>query len=1621
MPYQALNTVTYSVTQWAADPAEATVEFLALQSENAYAQITATTANVELSDPVSWSVMVYDYAGQAGSGLAAVIVLPRNGDDILLDELDEPTAYQGARGSSFTPGYTLAAATVDIEESSADVVLYYTTAGNPSTDVNQPANWLPVAGAMTSELAAATALKVVAVSDEIAATVARVNVTIQPAVNAKGDRYALWLGEVELKHGDSEPAATVAMLWPNIATVVTSEITGLVWWDDSNDGTPSGDDGAAEPGIAGVSVSLYAADAAGQPSGEALRHATTDTNGGYSFTDSHSGRYVAVISGDAQISATVTSYYGEELAIEQTYSYRNRYYQSASLTSTVIAVPVGGVVTGVSFGFHIPNPEVALDKAAGSIACSSGMCTLNWEVTVTNTGKDVLRNTSVTDRLPDTVSNLTASAATPVRFVKTFATVYSGMVALDDEGNLWRWGSFGTAILAPAQVPLAGETVRQVDVGREVWVITDQGHLWHWRNSGTPALLDLEGEIPVKAYDFGSIGTFVVTVEGSVWSIDSANKFGEAGNGSTDKQTAPYRINIGNDKAISVSSSLHQSDRYRDEGVVIALTESGNLWAWGSNRYGAVGNDDSGEGSMQTTPYLVAGPSADGVVQAAVLGEAPCMAVAALTKLGELWTWGCNSSGMLGTGDETMRTTPYNLGFLGGEEVTQFAFGKAGSSRYGEADMYPATMYAVTESGKLWAWGAGVYCAIGDGGDSDRSVPVQITALDGKNIVQVIPSSGSDPGGTVFAVSDSGELWAWGRNIYGSVGNGIDSNEIGGYGYQALPYRLNEKLGDEMVIQVYSKLGTVNYVVTESGTLWAWGRNNYGQMGNGTTANQLEPYRLWLPGGEKIVFQTLSILDDTETMSVVTESGKLWTWGRNNYGQVGDSTTTNRLTPYNPRVSVPDSQLTLMSMTSVGGWTDRVYEVPGDIYPGESRTFLIVASVTQTTTQQVVVNQAFVDSPLTPIAGLLPDSRFTPEPPTVPEVAEVNEDGVPGNTTCNTDADQPDFQTSEDSCDQVPLIVPTYTTAPGQLRGLVWVDVNDDGKRSDDESIRVPGVAVTLLYSGSIVAETLTDANGEYSFTAPHASYSFYTVQFGISGVDVCAVLDNAAGCGSKTFGFAKANIGADAADSDPNQTTGLTNGYTIRSNFITENVDAGVVPFAAAASVDKWLSTGSAASDGPHSGSVSVDVPEGETGTSAQKVSFSITNNGDEDLTEFAFADSTSAGDPVVWGTSGSSVSCVRSPQGVNVVFTLDAATGVWAAPPNMMLLPNRSLTCEGSLAAMPRGTSHDDTVTFTARGSLSKTLISATDRLVLTADGWSNVAVFYQDSDGNDLAATEVMPGHPGTPYTTTAAIIPGYTLAVTPDNASGVYPADGLTTSVVYVYESNVVAVKTSDPADGSKVRPGDDITFTLTFENVTADVTAVDFTDFLGSVLTGADFDSTSVTATGGLIVALNADTSTLRVTGSLEAGASGTVTYTAQVNSAAELYQLLVNRVVHTGFSPEVCQEGDEDCEVGELVCVTDDLTCTVHEVSYPWLQLPFTGGGGAGLVLIPLLLSTGFSVGAVRLKQGRRAPDSGAGFGALRKSAVFRKRNRHVYTSSSGLGVRAFRCSSWRPFSRPHP
>ena len=290
-----------------------------------------------------------------------------------------------------------------------------------------------------------------------------------------------------------------------------------------------------------------------------------------------------------------------------------------------------------------------------------------------------------------------------------------------------------------------------------------------------------------------------------------------------------------------------------------AIKTDGTLWTWGYNLFGQLGDNTSVTKSSPVT--TIAGGTNWKQVSCGTYHTA------AIKTDGTLWTWGYNLYGGLGDNTAVSKLSPVTT-VAGGTNWKQVACGDNHTS-------------AIKTDGTLWTWGINSSGQLGDGTTVDKSSPVT-TVAGGTNWKQVACGS------QTAAIKTDGTLWTWGGNGFGQLG---DNTVV------AKSSPVTTVAGGTNWKQVACG-GYYIAAIKTDGTLWTWGINNsgrgvaYGQLGDGTSINRSSPVTT-VTGGTNWKQVAAGFY---HTAAIKTD-GTLWTWGNNPYGALGDSTTVNKSSP----------------------------------------------------------------------------------------------------------------------------------------------------------------------------------------------------------------------------------------------------------------------------------------------------------------------------------------------------------------------------------------------------------------------------------------------------------------------------------------------------------------------------------------------------------------------------------------------------------------------------------------------------------------------------------------------------------------------------------------------------
>ena len=320
-----------------------------------------------------------------------------------------------------------------------------------------------------------------------------------------------------------------------------------------------------------------------------------------------------------------------------------------------------------------------------------------------------------------------------------------------------------------------------------------------------------------------------------------------------------------------VATDAENQDSSKTFQVTVTVIPPARLFSWGRNNYGQLGHGDTvyrsspvQVGSSTTWSQIISGANH----------------IIATKTDGTLWAWGRNNNGQLGFNDVINRSSPVQVGV-----ATTWNLVSVGSY----------SVMATKTDGTLWLWGNNNAGQLGlnDSGVY-RSSPVQVGSATNWSLI--------DGGNATFvAIKTDGTLWIWGDNSQGQLGlNDVNVSK-------SSPTQVGS--GTD-----WSKInagGNHILAIKTDGTLWAWGLNNAGQVGNNSVSNRSSPVQV---GSSTTWSQINTGPGSTLSLSTKTD-GTLWSWGSNFTGQLGHGDTVYRSSPTQVGVATTWSQISVGQRT----------------------------------------------------------------------------------------------------------------------------------------------------------------------------------------------------------------------------------------------------------------------------------------------------------------------------------------------------------------------------------------------------------------------------------------------------------------------------------------------------------------------------------------------------------------------------------------------------------------------------------------------------------------------------------------------------------------------------------
>ncbi|XP_043927990.1 E3 ubiquitin-protein ligase HERC2 [Protopterus annectens] len=372
----------------------------------------------------------------------------------------------------------------------------------------------------------------------------------------------------------------------------------------------------------------------------------------------------------------------------------------------------------------------------------------------------------------------------------------------------------------------AGSLIRKKTSGLEsaatirtkvfVWGLNDKDQLGGLKGSKikVPSFSETLSSLNVVQVAGGSKSLFAVTAEGKVYACGEATN-GRLGLGlSSGTIPIPRQITALSNYVVK-KVAVHSGGRH-----AMALTVDGKVFSWGEGDDGKLGHFSR---MNCDKPRLIE------ALKTKRIRDIACGSShsAAITSSGELYTWGLGEYGRLGHGDNTTLLKPKLVKILLGHRVVQVACGSR-----------DAQTLALTDEGLVFSWGDGDFGKLGRGGSEGCNIPQNIERLNGQGVCQIECGAQFS-----LALTKSGVVWTWGKGDYFRLGHGTDVH--------VRKPQVVEGLRGKKIVHV--AVGALHCLaVTETGQVFAWGDNDHGQQGNGSTTVNRKPTLVQGLEGQKI-------------------------------------------------------------------------------------------------------------------------------------------------------------------------------------------------------------------------------------------------------------------------------------------------------------------------------------------------------------------------------------------------------------------------------------------------------------------------------------------------------------------------------------------------------------------------------------------------------------------------------------------------------------------------------------------------------------------------------------------------------------------------------------------------
>ena len=590
------------------------------------------------------------------------------------------------------------------------------------------------------------------------------------------------------------------------------------------------------------------------------------------FSGDFTGTATGITTGsDIKVGAFTASSFTGDFTGTATSMMRGTGFEAGAVNATGFVANVVGDVTGNTTGLagsvtsggniHVGVMTATSWHGDGSNLTGIAATNFNTQTVTANSAETII------DLADGNCITMTQSANTTVGFASTSTSMSVTLIRKDDgttttitwpDSVKWNNGTAPTLITNP----------RSSDAQQFQFITRDSGLTW---------------------YGWEEMSVDPQTV--SLWSWGN-NEYGQGILNDRTQRSSPAQVGTPNDwKEIGLMKYGHE-----DNAAFMAIRTDGSLWVASSNRFGELGQNGvvAAPGGYRSSPVQIPGSWATGSN-----GQTECYGI---KTDGTLWVWGRNAGGMLGQNDLVSHSSPVQIPGTWGTTIDSITSVTSGAM-------------AIKSDGTLWTWGYNYYGTLGLGCCVPSATPYASGAISSPAQVGTATDWAKCARGgryAIAAINTSGELFTWGRNTYGELGNNFreTANQR-----QLEPTKVGTNTNWHRVSVAESDM-----IATKTdGTLWGWGANGEGMLGLNENGGQ------WFPGGNypgrrsspsQIGTESTWDLEDFQISGhclARKTDGTLWSWGAGGLnGELG----------LNGNPPLPAPSYRISSPTQIGTATD---------------------------------------------------------------------------------------------------------------------------------------------------------------------------------------------------------------------------------------------------------------------------------------------------------------------------------------------------------------------------------------------------------------------------------------------------------------------------------------------------------------------------------------------------------------------------------------------------------------------------------------------------------------------------------------------------------------------------